>query len=161
MRRCLSHQSQQYTPCFFSSPFPSFYTQSCFHHFRGHSIHWLRLVSWTLTLTLQDLTPTCILKPRNPCCDNVKTCMSKRQVLPVVTYTNTLWRMLYTEQFLCMLHHSISDSSRKGRHIQFITTNKLLKKKFVFCFFFLSITHSRGCLTCQQWPTHTHTKKCP
>lgn len=123
----ISHSSSNTLP----ASFPLFTLRVMFPSLQ-RTLNTLWLISWTLNVTLQDLTLTFILKPRNPCCDNVKTCMSqKRQVLPV-TYTNTLWRMLYTEQFHCMLHHSISDSSRKGRHIQFITTNKLLKKKFIF-----------------------------
>lgn len=59
--------------------------------------------------------------------------------------------MLYAEQFHCMLHHSISDSSRKGRHIQFITTNELLKKKFIF--------FSLVLLTAANSDPHIHTQK--
>lgn len=54
--------------------------------------------------------------------------------------------MLYTEQFHCMLHHSISDSSRKGRHYKQVTEEEV---------YFFSLV----LLTAANSDPHIHTQK--
>lgn len=109
----ISHSSSNTLP----ASFPLFTLRVMFPSLQ-RTLNTLWLISWTLNLTLQDLTPTFILKPRNPCCDNVKTCMSQKDKCYQWSHTQTRSDACFIQNSFtaCCIISSLTAAGREGTY---------------------------------------------